>query len=289
MAKFCGACGSPLTDGAAFCAKCGAGANPAPTQAAQPTLVSAPTQPLGAPVPTTSSPVLKILLGVVAFLFVFGALVVGGLFYAAHRASQKLHEVANQITGGATADNSTANRGVTLNAATGNYCRLLSKAEVSRAIGVEIVDVHQTDVGCEYLAHGTSADMTAKHAAAMLGARGAPAEQQKQIEQFASGIFNSSQSQSRGATQDENGNTVVLAFGIDPNSARTQLHLNEKVLGGLGPGSQPIAGIGDEAFDAAGGMMMVRKGDNLVRIMYTSCPCDTEAIKPLAQRLADAL
>lgn len=36
----------------------------------------------------------------------------------------------------------------------------------------------------------------------------------------------------------------------------------------------------------AGASMMVRKGDKLIRIMYSTCPCTMEAIKPLAQKLA---
>jgi hypothetical protein len=33
----------------------------------------------------------------------------------------------------------------------------------------------------------------------------------------------------------------------------------------------------------------VRKGKNLVRIMYVTCPCGTEAVKPLAKKIAEAL
>jgi hypothetical protein len=33
-------------------------------------------------------------------------------------------------------------------------------------------------------------------------------------------------------------------------------------------------------------MIMVRKGDKLIRIMYMSCPCNTDAVKPLAKQLA---
>jgi hypothetical protein len=36
-------------------------------------------------------------------------------------------------------------------------------------------------------------------------------------------------------------------------------------------------------------MMFVRKGDRLIRIMYSTCPCGVEAIKPLAKTLADRL
>jgi hypothetical protein len=65
------------------------------------------------------------------------------------------------------------------------------------------------------------------------------------------------------------------------------MHLNAKVLGGLGStAQQPLDGIGDEAFAEADSMIMVRKGDKLIRIMYMSCPCSTDAVVPLARQLA---
>jgi hypothetical protein len=33
-------------------------------------------------------------------------------------------------------------------------------------------------------------------------------------------------------------------------------------------------------------MLFVRKGDKLVRIMYQTCPCNFDAILPLAQKIA---
>ena len=44
---------------------------------------------------------------------------------------------------------------------------------------------------------------------------------------------------------------------------------------------------GDQAMDESGAMMMVRKGDKLIRIMYSTCPCSVDAIKRLARMLAD--
>ncbi len=64
------------------------------------------------------------------------------------------------------------------------------------------------------------------------------------------------------------------------------MKLNQTVLGNLGPKEAPIEGIGDQAFDTAGSILMFRKGDKLVRIMYMTCPCNVEAIKPLARTLA---
>ena len=47
-----------------------------------------------------------------------------------------------------------------------------------------------------------------------------------------------------------------------------------------------LTGIGDEAYVAGGSMLMVRKGNTVARFMYISCPCNTDNIKPLAQKLA---
>lgn len=57
----------------------------------------------------------------------------------------------------------------------------------------------------------------------------------------------------------------------------------------MGAGKKPLQGIGEEAFDTAGSVMLVREGDKLIRITYSTCPCTVDAIKPLAQRLAGAL
>jgi hypothetical protein len=80
-------------------------------------------------------------------------------------------------------------------------------------------------------------------------------------------------------------NTVVMAFTIDPNAAKTQMSMNENV----GPGAKRLSGIGDEALDASGSVLMVRKSNQLIRITYSTCPCTIDAIKPLAQRLAASL
>ena len=40
---------------------------------------------------------------------------------------------------------------------------------------------------------------------------------------------------------------------------------------------------------SADGIIMMRKGKNFVRIMFIACPCNTDAVKPLAKEIADAL
>lgn len=82
---------------------------------------------------------------------------------------------------------------------------------------------------------------------------------------------------------------MVIAFTIDPNSAQAQMTFNQNVLGGIGPARKPIDGIGDEAFETVGSVMTIRKGDKLISITYSSCPCTVNAIKPLARKLTEAL
>ena len=258
------------------------------------------------------SPLTKILVGFAVVVIAVGAMAAGGVYYVVYRVKQKVHEVARDVPGlGSSSDNSSSSNGGIMGsiskmvsgsssgdgegsgssgnngAISGDPCRLLSKEEVGRAIGVEIVATETSDAGCSYLAHGDSADMTAKHMAAMVGTKGADAKTQQMIQTLTGGLAKMVQSGSQGTEMDKNGNVPVFGFSVDNNAADAQMRLNEKVLGRLGPGQVGIPGIGDQAMDESGAMMMVRKGDKLIRIMYSTCPCSVDAIKPLAKTLAD--
>jgi hypothetical protein len=240
-----------------------------------------------------TSPVLKIILVVLVILFIGGALATFGIFYALHLASRKAHEFSRRVraeSGILSSLNTETGNGSTTAAGTSGpgACRLLSKEDVSRSIGVTVVATRTTPTGCEYLAKGTSAEMAAKHIAAMMAARGASAQQQQMFQSLSKGLL-SSKSETDESDQNADVNSVVLAFTIDPNSSKSEMALNQNVLGGLGSGGKPLAGIGDEAFDTAGAVMLIRKGDKLIRIVYSTCPCALTAIKPLAQQLAAAL
>jgi len=320
MAKFCGSCGAQLGDASSFCLQCGApqsatpqsqppqpppAQNYAPSQPAY-TPVDAPQQaqyapvnPPGgaqpsysgypaAPVAKKSGSGVKIVLAILAVLFVGAVVVLGGLFYVGHRIVNKIKTAAAEKglslpSGGTNSETASA-------VSHTDYCALLSKDDVGAAIGVPIVATHNSDAGCSYLAKGTQADMTARHVSALAGTRGADSQTQDQVHQMAGTLFKALQEENKEPTSDANGNVPVLAFSIDTTGAREQMQLNSKVLGVLGPnGSTAISGIGDEAFDSSGAMMFVRKGDKLIRIIYTTCPCNTEAVKPLARKLADAI
>jgi hypothetical protein len=323
-AKFCNKCGAP-SGGTAFCNKCGASmrqaaapsAQPAAIPAAQaPPLAATPPQSMpAAPTAAKGSPLTKILIGFAVVVVTVGALAAGGVYYVVYRVKQKVHEVAHDVTrnvpgmgsdsdsGSSSGDNSImgsiskmvsgnsndsgnsgSNSGIS-----GDPCRLLSKEEVGRAIGVEIVATESNGPGCSYLAQGNSADMTAKHMAAMVGTKGADAKSQQMLQGMAGGLFKSLQSEGHDTGMDKNGNVPVFIFSVDNSQAETQMQMTAKIFGVLGPGQQGLPGIGDQAMDESGAILMVRKGDKLIRIMYTTCPCSLEAIKPLAKKLADRL
>jgi hypothetical protein len=317
MAKFCAKCGTPLGSGP-FCVKCGADARSV-AQSVQPQPASMPVQPPQAaavpatqavpqPVITPPEPVApkqsmstlaKLGIAAVAIIFVGGAAGAVGVYYVAHKVSQKYHEVSDGILGSSSSSSSDpksgprrsgsgSNGSTSGSGSTGDVCHLLSKEDVGRAIGVEIVGTELGDNGCSYIAKGTQPEMSAKHMKAMVADNGADKKTQEIAEKIAGGMFKVFQAEKPAAEQDTSGEVPVFSFSLDQNAADEQMRLNAKVLGNLGP-QQGLPGIGDQAFVSADGMMMVRKGKTLIRIMYITCPCGMEQVKPLAKEIADAL
>ena len=94
MAQFCTKCGTPLAEGLRFCTGCGAtsgeapmaAASPEPPAAVAPVSAPAPTSPATVPKASSGSPVLKIVLIVLAIFAFFSVLVtgVGVYFYYTH-------------------------------------------------------------------------------------------------------------------------------------------------------------------------------------------------------------
>jgi hypothetical protein len=297
MARFCDKCGTPSSLHPAFAQ------NPAaamPPQQAAPVAYTAPPQqpPVYAAPPSgyppadiaqttkSSNTLIKVILGVIVVLGVIGIVVVGGVWYVGHKVVSTVKDAAAQ------AGINTDDIGKQAANPVGDPCRFLSKDEVSAAIGVTITETTSSPDGCVYLAHGSLTDFTSQHLSAMAGQRGAPKDAQKMIQQFAGLIGAPKDDASAKDQSDAAGNAPVLTVEFQTQSARTQIQVESKVLGGLGGtggGNSALTGIGDEAYVAADGMLMIRKGDTMVRFMYISCPCTTDAIKPLAKKLADQL
>ena len=140
-------------------------------------------------------PFSRIVLVVLVILFIGGALATFGMSYALHLASRKAHEFSRRVNSGIISSLA-ADSASTSTAASGmagpGACRFLSKEDVSRSIGVPIVATRTTATGCEYLAKGTSTEMTAKRIAAIMAARGASAEQQQMFQNLSHGLLSGS-------------------------------------------------------------------------------------------------
>jgi hypothetical protein len=290
MAQFCTSCGSPLGDGQAFCTKCGAklGApQPAATPPAQaaPVAASAPASaPSAAPAAAGGgSAFVKILLIAVAVIFLFGAIGVGAVMYIGYRVRQKAREMG--LTSAMEhARHASALRGV-------DGCQWLSKEDVSAAIGIPVVRAEmQTgdEPGCAYSVMGDVNEMTMKHAT-QLNKKMMSKSDQETMEKFGKVLSQGAGALSSGGSNASAypGEAIVLTFTVNEGAAQFQMKLNKGVLGGMGPmATKDVPDLGDEAFEAAGSMLFVRKGDRALQLTYTQCPCGLDEVLPLAQKLA---
>jgi zinc-ribbon domain len=296
IAGFCTKCGNPYQPGQAFCMSCGASLGTATVQPAAPAApapasapaAAAPTHApvISAPAKAKGSPVVKILLVLAVVFALFVGAGIAGVIYVGHRVKQKMESL------GLNDENTSATR--TANAAGANLCSLLSDAEVSQVMGAEVVRAEPPDdgnPGCTYSVKGDPADFTAKHASLMM-AKNADKNAQATMENMGKAFFHGEESPGNGASPSGHpGEVPVLSFTVDTNGhAQAQMQLTEKMMGALGPmASRMIPGVGDEAFDAGGALMMVRKGNKLARIMYMMCPCTTDDVVPLARKIADGM
>ena len=297
MSNFCVKCGAPLSG--PFCVKCGADMSKVgtPPQPRSPSPVAQTSQAAAAPTSTGLAPakqgmsaLAKLGIAAVAIIFLGGAVGVVGVYYLAHRVSQKIHQATDGILGSSSDSNSSPDSGgaASKSGTMGDVCRLLSKEDVGRAVGVVIARTQPGDNSCSYIAKGDKADMLAKHATAMTAARGADKQTQQTIQKFAGGMFKAFQSEQPASQQDTSGEVPVFSFSVDQSAAEEQMRLNASALGVVGD-QEGLPGIGDQAFVSADGIIMMRKGKNFVRIMFIACPCNTDAVKPLAKEIADAL
>ena len=319
MAKFCGQCGTPLNDTAVFCGGCGTPVHAgAPASAAPPSMPVAPAYaavpayvPGTAVVPAKkSNTLLKVIIACVVLLFVGTALAVGGMWYAAQKIKEKAAAASAQDPGLASVMGAVGGLAKSVAASSddspaefkGDPCRFLSTQEVSQAVGVTVIRAEGENNGCSYIAKGDPADMTAKHMSSMVAGLAGPgmdAKTQKTIQGLAGGLFAQQEKQDKDlSAAAAKGEVPVLGVDFEVGNAEATMKLNRSsfkyVTGGGGgsassSGTGDLDGIGDEAYLAGGGMLMVRKGNTIARFMYISCPCSTDNIKPLARLVAGRL
>jgi hypothetical protein len=275
--------------------------------AASPAYAQAPALAPGSAYPTAkkSNTLLKVIVAFVLILFIGGALALAGLWYAAQKIKEKAHAAATQALSGGAANGGLGQmlggiaslKGDT-EGSTGDPCRFLSKAEVSQAVGVQVIRTEAQEDGCAYIAHGDPADVTAKHMSSMIGGLGADAKTQKQIQKLAGGFFAQQEAGDKDLrAQAATGEIPVLSVRVTKGNAEAEMKMNRGAFtyatGGGGTasssGTGTLDGIGDDAYLAGGSMLVFRKGDSVAHLMYVSCPCNTDNVKPLAKLVASRL
>jgi zinc-ribbon domain len=288
MAGFCRNCGSPLEDGQGFCTRCGTPASGPPRPPIPPEAVPQPRPAAPRPLPQAAaaapsksgSTLIKVLLVFFVVIFLFGAIGVAGIWFVAHRVKQKVHEIGLD-------DLSTenANRGPVL--AGRDPCSLLSNADVGQAAKVEVIRAEASegaDPGCIYSVQAEVSDLVARHAS-LLHKEASTEAQRQQFESIAKNLFKGMNTEHTGTPSNHPGEAPVFSFSVSNAGSVAQMNLNRMTFGRLGGGLVTVPGLGDEALDIGGAMMLVRKGDKLVRVLYMMCPCATDDVVPLVKKL----
>src|SRR5580700_8599979 len=302
MAGFCRNCGSPLEDGQGFCARCGtpaSGPPVRPTAPPSPVPSSAPRReppPGAAPQPrppapaaqaTASAPsksgstLVKVLLVFLVVIFIFGAAGVAGIWYVGHRVRQKVHEIG--LDDLSTASN--ANREPALGGS--DPCSLLSKADVSQAAKAEVIRAEAdpgSEPGCVYNIQGDISDLVAKHAS-LLHKEATTEAQRQQFASAAKGLFQGMNTEQSDSASKHPGEAPVFTFSVTNSGAKAQMNLSRMAFSRLGGAMVTIPDLGDDNLVIGGAMMLVRKGDKLIRVMYMMCPCATDDVVPLVKKL----
>lgn len=229
---------------------------------------------------------LKVLLGLVIVVVLFAAVGIAGLWYVAHRVKQKVHDLGlDQISSETSHTSSVPVLGGK------GACSLLTKEELSQVLNMPVVRAEATEgqgAGCTYSVQGEMTDLVAKHAA-LLQKGNMTAQQQQMMESFAKNIFKNGNAEGGAAPENAEhpGESPVLVIKVDDQGAKAMMSVSRLTFGHIGPGLTDLPGIGDEALDIGGAMMMARKGDKILTVMYMMCPCTRDEIASLAKKIAD--
>jgi len=258
-----------------------------------------------------SNTLLKVLVVCVVLLCVGTALAAAGMWYAAQKIKEKATAAASQAAAqspglasvlgavGELAKSAASEDGPT--EFKGDPCRYLSTQEVSQAVGVTVIRAEGESNNCSYIAKGDPADMTAKHASSMVAGLVGPGmvgQTKKTLEGFGGGLFKQQEAQDKSLSgAAAKGEVPVLGVDFQVGNAEATMKLSRSSFryatsgGGSAKssGSGDLDGIGDEAYLAGGGMLLVRKGDTIARFTFISCPCNTDNIKPLARLVASRM
>lgn len=318
--KFCGKCGSA---GAA------SQQTPAqPDQQAYTSPAPPPFAPVtqmqsvaaSSPAPAGSNSLLKVGIAAVVIIFVGGIAALGAVYYVAHKVKEKVQAAAHEVEGETPssaagglaalvqkATDSAASKDDDSSGFKGDPCRFLSTEEVSRAVGIEIIRADSQGPGCSYIAKGDPADMVSKHMTSMVSSQAKSngsnptAEQTKLMQQITGAFFKQQESSDKDLSKEaKTGEVPILSVSFSSGNAELEMRMNRMGFNRIGAGnadgkttdqsaSGDLEGIGDDAFEVGGTGIILRKGQTVARFMFPYCPCDANAIKPLAASLANKL
>jgi hypothetical protein len=259
-------------------------------------------------------------IAVVVIIFVGGIAAVGAVYYAVHKVKEKVQAVTHQVEGETPTSapgglsslvnkvaGSASSNDNDAGDSRGDPCRFLSREEVSHAIGIEIIRADPQDSGCSYIAKGDPADMVSKHMTSMVTSQAKSngstptAQQQKMMQQITGAFFKQQETSDKSLSKEAaTGEVSILSVSFSTGNADMEMKLNRMAFNHLKAANADgkttdqsatgdLDGIGDEAYEMGGTGLIVRKGQTVARFMFPYCPCDANAIKPLASIVANKL
>ncbi|HEV2701456.1 MAG TPA: hypothetical protein VGV09_07485 [Steroidobacteraceae bacterium] len=174
-----------------------------------------------------------------------------------------------------------------------DLCKSVSPAAVSKALHATIVRAEApegSDAGCAYSAKGTPVNSSTNHAMAMAnGMGGAPldAQSSKLMSGFFNGVLGDASAKQEKQARHP-GEIPVLVFSVSTGDAQEQMKLNRDTMGRMSKVTT-VPGLGDDAIETSGSMLMVRKGDKFIQFLFTQCNCASQDVIPLAKQIIAGL
>ena len=257
MANFCRNCGAPLGANFAFCPQCRT-----PAAAAPPAVPIAPAAKSGSGV--------KILLVILCVLAVGGVVVVGGLFYVAHRVKQAVVAKASEY--GVDLPSRRTGSSAASTELFRHPCDLLTKEEAASLLGEPIDRTEARSGSCLYYGPvGLSARLSKEGMSATLNKPNASltgAEVADSVDQ----LMKSAAAQAGQA--DGNGDYPLLTVMIleDGRTQMAAISAGKALFSGLKGAAEEIPDLGDRSIRLANLGLNVLKGDTLIRILPGPVP-----------------
>ncbi len=310
MADFCTNCGAPLAAGAGFCIKCGAprpGAAPAPpapqayapppqAYAPPPAYTAPPAYGTPAPAAKSGGSALKIVLIILAVIFVLGAAGVISVAYMAYRVKNRITQEANRRGVDLSAfSNSAAYRG-----RLPDPCSLLTKEEASEIVGLTIERTEEHGHTCDYYAQPVSPAEQQERVRKAMEELQAPSKQHA-VADAAAQAGDAARAARESGVEDLTKNLVAGAnpgtgpyFAIEVNqNGRAQIAGMKIALGAVSPGIKTVeslSGIGDDAVMGPMDSMLVFTKNGLgVQIDLRQMPKGRDRSIAMAQRILPRL